>query len=1165
MVTGRFQGSGRQRESGMAATHLRDFKAHVSGEDFRHTADHSDMNPVLTVLNNVFNGTTVQDTLEKMATYFSQIGHGFVAIGDGYDLGDFNVDSDTTLQQAFTEAFAHTRLQNGGIVLVKAGTYRLTSTVTVPAGITIMGEMGGTHIIGSMNEQPMFYISPSTDRFHQGTASSTDYYADAPVDITKFFNIILSDNIDGYSKDGFNEPIATMTTVPMIQMSKGAHLVCENTSFLGRVNNTSPPLTFTRRGIGIDSLTSAPNQPTLLTCQSCYFDGMTNAILFDPDNGYLDSLRVEKCRAKTTSGSAGDSKLHSFVAFNLCNAFFEGNYHIGDATAGCKVCFYLTSTAVVDTDVRISMINNSGGLTTQNANELNNFFKNDNTKSFICINTGNSWGLNYNNPWYITVGDGTNSVGDITGPTAIDIALERSVVATGDSDKRNTTLIVGYGTYDVTDTTLGGFAGHVNFYGIDRNGALPIIRLEALTATDAAANKTLKLGPYIENIKFIAKTATSYHTITPTYSSGSRDASSRIRNCRFEDVGVCYPSITRTGTNKITIEFDTVYFNQTGTYADNFDFLITPSADLVILKNVYRTGKGYVGGIGQVAGISYTPTLSTECLIKIDNCIWTLSDGAGTAVTNGITAASPLTGLNHFFFAVHGGADLHINDSRIVCTDESHGNPTAVIGGGMPAAGTFKQFIKLQTYRVFIDGSRMSGPSQTYTSGGTDYKMPAVWAKPTKHLNVSMSIINGACALQCPNDISDFSAHLLGSVFKGHASSGGTTMIDFDMPTDTLTDILIDGCIIDNIASTTNAQVEHVNVTGANYAAIGVVQVYGQSSNVRISNCNIRGNLGTNFPTGFTLLTPIYLDMLGDSTSLTLQDANVVFNGNEVKFTNNASTGSVLNQSYCIAAVGRKLSVHDNLFRFVTTAIGGSNIRGYASFSTDGYGSVSNNIFERDGDLNVLGVGFAGTGAGMFSDNIFTDPHLAGSTYTNLIFDASTAYGWTYERNINQTAEATIHGIQGNHSVDGYSIGYTGTAHDILLGSGAGDVQYIARTGAAATQCFWHVDLASALPTNSYLYSASMPLTFNVSAGGVFTGSDRVQLTIQNETDNDTSNSVTLSGGGSGTASVVASDPFNYRVNNTQKPKLVGDIIIGNSGGGATFTNLGPITVVYRW
>ncbi len=165
-MVNRFQGSGRPRQGGTPVVHRQDFRAHVeNGGDWRHGATDVDMNPSIPGLGGFFSAATAQGTMEKFAEALIEAGQGFVTIGDGYDMGNYNVGDPATpsLKSAFDAAFANPRLVEGGIVLVKSGTYRLLDTVTVPAGITVMGESRGTIIIGNTTEQAMFRISSSVE------------------------------------------------------------------------------------------------------------------------------------------------------------------------------------------------------------------------------------------------------------------------------------------------------------------------------------------------------------------------------------------------------------------------------------------------------------------------------------------------------------------------------------------------------------------------------------------------------------------------------------------------------------------------------------------------------------------------------------------------------------------------------------------------------------------------------------------------------------------------------------------------------------------------------------------------------------------------------------------------------------------------------------------
>ena len=226
-MVSRFQGSGREKEGGFLATHKQDFNAHVTGGDWRHGATDIDMEPIITSLG----GATVQQTLENLSAFIVSEGSGFISIGkadgyDGYAAGVYNVGTPATplLADAFAAAFADKRLQNGGAVLVLAGTYALLSTVSVPPGITIMGELAGTIIIGHIIEGSMFKILRGTENTRiGGDSGSGDLRLEAgePLDTTTFFNLILADNLDGYVQAG-GQPIATMQTVPMVDCEIGS-------------------------------------------------------------------------------------------------------------------------------------------------------------------------------------------------------------------------------------------------------------------------------------------------------------------------------------------------------------------------------------------------------------------------------------------------------------------------------------------------------------------------------------------------------------------------------------------------------------------------------------------------------------------------------------------------------------------------------------------------------------------------------------------------------------------------------------------------------------------------------------------------------------------------------------------------------------------------------
>jgi hypothetical protein len=151
-------------QGGGLATSRYDFQAHINGTNFRHTADQINvLNPSL-----VYGGATnVEQALEDLnglSTIISNTGAGFIVVPDGYNAyhaanGTNNLDPtiptlDTFLNPLFALITAgsplpanYSRLQHGGVVLIKSGTYMVLNTIQVPVGITLLGEGAGTRIV----------------------------------------------------------------------------------------------------------------------------------------------------------------------------------------------------------------------------------------------------------------------------------------------------------------------------------------------------------------------------------------------------------------------------------------------------------------------------------------------------------------------------------------------------------------------------------------------------------------------------------------------------------------------------------------------------------------------------------------------------------------------------------------------------------------------------------------------------------------------------------------------------------------------------------------------------------------------------------------------------------------------------------------------------------
>lgn len=193
---------------------------------FRHKASHIDVdNPSLVY----GNPTDVEEALENIKGYLdllSNIGEGFVTVGDGYDTwhnadGNINFDPaiptlDSLLNPVFNKMLNNLpvptefeRVEKGGIILIKAGTYVVANTIEVPPGITLMGEGYGTKIVnissltipasgieptpkGSPTPMPMFKIMPDLSRAVHDEPVDPNLFMF--VKTTRFINMVICDN-----------------------------------------------------------------------------------------------------------------------------------------------------------------------------------------------------------------------------------------------------------------------------------------------------------------------------------------------------------------------------------------------------------------------------------------------------------------------------------------------------------------------------------------------------------------------------------------------------------------------------------------------------------------------------------------------------------------------------------------------------------------------------------------------------------------------------------------------------------------------------------------------------------------------------------------------------------------------------------------------------------
>lgn len=343
------------------------YNAHISGEADNHKAKDVVIDPVLNIFGSVSN---VQQALTNASNYFATLvpasPEGFTTVGDGYNTyyqadGNINYSAnipsiDTLLNPVFQSILAGNplpgfeRLKNGGILVVKSGTYTIADTIEIPPGITLLGEGVSTRFVNITNldftgypitppqqnvvstTKPLFRILQDENRVDTDAAYTFDAFAFARA--TKIINCVICDNFfeptilgDIYYKLPQNKTI----NKPLIVQNQGSNLILDGVYLLGRVVFTSTP--------NVNSATSYPIQldnsnipiipGTFLTVRNCVIDGFSIAGEFKSIEGSNAYLKFNNNLVRVNGNLNSNPTLDEFnscLTINTCNADINDNY-----------------------------------------------------------------------------------------------------------------------------------------------------------------------------------------------------------------------------------------------------------------------------------------------------------------------------------------------------------------------------------------------------------------------------------------------------------------------------------------------------------------------------------------------------------------------------------------------------------------------------------------------------------------------------------------------------------------------------------------------------------------------------------------------------------------------------------------------------------------------
>lgn len=1204
-----FVGSGRLQEGGKSAVHKQDFNAHITGGGFNHQADQINMNPPIPGFNNIFTDTSVQGTIEKITSILELAGSGFISISDGYGTGDFTIGDPgvPNVESAFAQAFASPRLVNGGVVLVKAGTYVITSRVVVPSGITILGEGKGTILIGHMGEQPIFHVSKGIQRPDIGGSLTLD--AGAPLDGVRFIDLVISDNLDGYIKaGGVNTP--TMQTVPMIECEIGSKVECEQVTFIGHINLNFPTLTITKCAIGYSSGSATG---TTLIMHRCYFDGLGIGISFNPGSGIQDFLTVTNCRARI-NGVPTDLVTKSnncFIAFTLCNANLCNNYVNYNGSGSNSVCFDQLSSTVIGNYPKVIIMGNSGGVNAGVGNLIGDF-----TEQMHSIISNNSYGSDYNNSWYITVGTGTSSAdnGDINGIYALESVLNN---LGGLSTNVNYIYVKGTGHIIRRSPATSGAI----LIGIKRGKVHPTVLLDlSLTSVvDTISRKTLVIGRYIKDIEFISS-GTGFKSLSLSWDSGTLASGTvGVEGCYFKDSGL----VTKTPLSINSISDDTgspskwginlvdTGFHQTNTYAESASLCI-PEVNIVNLKRCYFTGRGYAGIIGTIgsvySGFAFPGSLPTQKSnqIIIEDCEFDTTNYT-------ISIDSPFL-INSYFIINSVTASVNIKNTKLLCDNTF--NQSGATGISVSCSSWFY----LHAKNVNIENCIFNGPSITFSSSGI-FATATLLADGLENLYINNSrFLLGALPLKVINN--NVSNSLQGiairnSQFESTAMcalaidvDGYAASVIFDHNS-SQPKIIIEGCNFKNNMALGSQKIQNEINTGSYNNAIGIVQVYASNVEVTVNNNSIDGSLvlpgtlGSPYMGVCGLVVDNYNSTTAGYTGLYVSAAKI--SQNTIQAINNfenADTGS-----FALAALVRScyLNVVDNTLGLLNKSNSiapptsnytsllwlDNNPLTNSGTGPDSSGIVMGNNFQRLKSGGVVSklkraaiVVGSSSNSGQIVRNHFSSPFLrddSSASDINLLADlSSTANKWIFECNKNQTSTYSLSAVRVTSENQGPGVGNFMTSHSVF-GTNDGNISFSAPGFNAVnsdTNLFWFnypgstsavdgyfiVDLQNILPYGTKLISVNYIARSTV----VHTGN--LKTVITNSTISSSQNTNVLFTSGSGyiansdrVITLTVSSPENWVVNGTVAPMLYISPHTANITGTSGRIELDTINIVYRW
>lgn len=372
---------------GRLAADRYDFQHHVAGSDFYHNADAITVIPGLS-FNDSINHTNVYSSLSAISEELAVIalsGKGFLQLGDGFDTYINSLDTPDTPYDASVPAFdgylsdvlnnpanpLFFRIRDGGVVMIKAGTYKFTDTVDVPPGIILLGEGYGTKIVNQLpSPGPLFRIKADLSRIPDAGVDATEKFIFCKE--TMLINLTIADNFlePKFLGDlSYRDPQNNDSTNPLVSLEEGGSLSCENVRFVGKTTyNLGVISDVTSFAIATDG--TVPNSTgTRLKIFNCSIDGFATPIQFTPsfgtgiagvNNNFIMTNTLIRGYGYLNSDFAAAAN-NSILKLNVCGINIANNYCFGYDSTVVALAYLIPGASLtpLQSKARVVIANNN--------------------------------------------------------------------------------------------------------------------------------------------------------------------------------------------------------------------------------------------------------------------------------------------------------------------------------------------------------------------------------------------------------------------------------------------------------------------------------------------------------------------------------------------------------------------------------------------------------------------------------------------------------------------------------------------------------------------------------------------------------------------------------------------------------------------------------------